>query len=129
VQSEQEYNLKAQKPSATGTRTSTHSSWQWQVLGRPSGSYITHTKPVLQVGYSHYRNGRRKAVSLLHPGLLRLSWLLGRMYDSVVLSGDALRSLNDAWCEYARLSLLHVVAVVSPLRVETTVQLLQLLVC
>ncbi len=32
---------------------------------------------------------------------------VGRMYDSVILSGDAaLRSLEDAWCEYARRSLL-----------------------
>jgi hypothetical protein len=68
------------------------------------------------------------------------------MYDSVILSGDALRSLEHAWCEYARRSrglikhssnpqlakyilvglelppfqrssLLHVAAVVRPLRV------------
>jgi hypothetical protein len=30
------------------------------------------------------------------------------MYDtSVILTGDALRSLEDAWCEYARRSLLR----------------------
>jgi hypothetical protein len=39
------------------------------------------------------------------------------MYDSVILSGDALRSLEDAWCEYARRSLLQIAAVVRPLRV------------
>jgi hypothetical protein len=40
------------------------------------------------------------------------------MYDSVILSGDALRSLEDAWCEYdACLSLLQIAAVVRPLRV------------
>jgi hypothetical protein len=44
------------------------------------------------------------------------------MYDSVILSGDALRSLEGAWCEYARRSQLQVAAVVRPLRVaaETT---------
>jgi hypothetical protein len=48
--------------------------------------------------------------------------LVGRMYDSVIFSGDAFRSLGDAWCEYARRSLLQVAAVVRPLRVavETT---------
>jgi hypothetical protein len=41
------------------------------------------------------------------------------MYDSVILSGDALRSLEDAWCEYARCtsSLPRAGAVVRPLRV------------
>jgi hypothetical protein len=39
------------------------------------------------------------------------------MYDSVILSGDALRLLEDTWCEYARRSLLQVAAVVRPLRV------------
>jgi hypothetical protein len=39
------------------------------------------------------------------------------MYDSVNLTGDALRSLEDAWCEYARRSLLQVAAAVRPLRV------------
>jgi hypothetical protein len=43
------------------------------------------------------------------------------MYDSVILSGDALRSepesLKVDWCEYARRSLLQVAAVVRPLRV------------
>jgi hypothetical protein len=43
--------------------------------------------------------------------------VVGQMYDSVILSGDALRSLEDAWCKYARRSLLHVAAVVRPLRV------------
>jgi hypothetical protein len=49
-----------------------------------------------------------------------LQELVGRMYDSVILSGDALRSLEDAWCqcEYARRSLLlQVAAVVRLLRV------------
>ncbi len=39
------------------------------------------------------------------------------MYDSVILTGDALRSIEDAWCEYARRSLLRAGAVVRPLRV------------
>ncbi len=43
------------------------------------------------------------------------SELVGRMYDRVILtcqwpSGDALRSLEDAWCEYARRSLLRAAA-------------------
>jgi hypothetical protein len=29
--------------------------------------FNTHTMPIFQVGSSHYRNGCRKAVSLLHP--------------------------------------------------------------
>jgi plasmid stabilization system protein ParE len=39
------------------------------------------------------------------------------MYDCVILSGDAFRSLEDAWREYARRSLLQAAAVVRPLRV------------
>jgi hypothetical protein len=39
------------------------------------------------------------------------------MYDSVILSGDALSSLEDAWCEYARRSRLRAGTVVCPLRV------------
>ncbi len=44
------------------------------------------------------------------------------MYDSVILSGDALRSLEDAWCEYARRSLLRAVTVVRPLRVTVAAE-------
>jgi hypothetical protein len=40
------------------------------------------------------------------------------MYDSVILSGHALRSLEDAWCEYARRNLLQVVR---PLRVAAEI--------
>jgi hypothetical protein len=47
----------------------------------------------------------------------QLPELIGRMYDSVILSGDALRSLEDAWREYARRSLLRAGAVVRSLRV------------
>jgi hypothetical protein len=47
----------------------------------------------------------------------QLPELVGRMYDSVILSGNALRLLEDAWCEYARrTSLLRAGAVVRPLR-------------
>ncbi len=49
----------------------------------------------------------------------QLSELFGRMYDSVILSGDALRSLEDAWYEYARRSLIRAGDVVHPLRVVT----------
>jgi hypothetical protein len=56
-------------------------------------------------------------VSALSDHLYRLSELVGRMYDSVILTGDALRSLEDAWCEYAHRSLLRAGAVVRPLRV------------
>jgi hypothetical protein len=51
----------------------------------------------------------------------RLPELVGRMYDSVILTGDALRSLEDAWCEYARRSLLRAGAVVRPLRVAVEI--------
>ncbi len=49
----------------------------------------------------------------------QLPVLFGRMYDSFkfILSGDALRSLEDAWYEYARRSLIRAGAVVHPLRV------------
>ena len=42
---------------------------------------------------------------------------VGRMYDAVVLSGDALRPLADAWCRYAQRNLFRAAAVVRPLRV------------
>jgi hypothetical protein len=49
-----------------------------RVAGRDK-AVRTHTKPILQVGSSHYRNGRRKAVSLrlLHPGRPRGLTLCG----------------------------------------------------
>jgi hypothetical protein len=59
----------------------------------------------------------RTVVPALSDSQYLLPELVGRMYDSVILSGDALRSLEDAWCEYARRSLLQVAAVVRPLRV------------
>jgi hypothetical protein len=39
------------------------------------------------------------------------------MYDAVVLSGDALRPLADAWCRYAQRNLFCVAGAVRPLRV------------
>ena len=41
---------------------------------------------------------------------------VGRIYDAVVLSGDALRPLADAWCRYAQRNLFRAAAVVRPLR-------------
>jgi hypothetical protein len=48
--------------------------------------------------------------------------LVGRMYDSVILSGDALRSLEDVWRKYVRLSLLYVAAVVRPFKLRAAAE-------
>jgi hypothetical protein len=43
--------------------------------------------------------------------------LVGRLFDSVILSGDALRPLADEWCTFATRCLFRIARVVRPLRV------------
>ena len=66
---------------------------------------------------AHDLTGMPAVLPALSDHLYRLPELVGRMYDSVILTGDALRSLEDAWCVYARRNLLRAGAVVRPLRV------------
>jgi hypothetical protein len=66
---------------------------------------------------AHDLTGMPAVLPALSDQQYRLPELVGRMYDSVILTGHALRSLEDAWCEYARRSLLRAGALVHPLRV------------
>jgi hypothetical protein len=43
--------------------------------------------------------------------------LVGRLFDSVILSGDVLRPLADEWCTFATRCLFRIARVVCPLRV------------
>jgi hypothetical protein len=55
---------------------------------------------------AHDFTGMPTVVPALSDPQYLLPELVGRMYDTgrVILSGNALRSLEDAWCEYARRS-------------------------
>ena len=48
---------------------------------------------------------------------LMLPELVGQLYDSTILPGDALRRIADGWCKFAEAKLLRVGHVVRPLRI------------
>jgi hypothetical protein len=72
---------------------------------------------------AHDLTGMPAVLPALSDQQYRFPKLVGRMHDNVILSGDALRSLEDAWCEYARRSLLRTGDVVRPLRVAQAAEI------
>ncbi len=66
---------------------------------------------------AHDLTGMPAVLPTLSDHQYQLPELVGRTYDSVILTGDALCSLEDAWCKYASRSLFRAGAVMRPLRV------------
>ncbi len=65
---------------------------------------------------AHDLTGMPAVLPALSVQQYRLPEFVGRIHNSIILTGDALRSLDDTWCEYARRSLLRAGVVVRPLR-------------